>query len=104
MNSATVSATVSSHDDPAPESYRDRLCRLSETVSKTPGPHLVGIDECRVLIFPDEDSAPAARTWKKWQAAKFFRIHKIGRRVFGDPEEIRADLTRRFRVSAIAAK
>jgi hypothetical protein len=87
-----------------PESYHDKLTRLSEAIAAGPGPHLIGIDDCRVVIYPDEKSAPAERTWKKWHAARYFRSYKIGRRVFGDPEEIRADLSRRFKINAVEVR
>ena len=63
---------------------------------------LVGVETCRQMVFPDS-SGPAPRTFKKWMANRYFPVHKIGRRVFLDPEEVRAALSRRFRINAIDA-
>jgi hypothetical protein len=66
-------------------------------------PQLVGIEACRKIVFPDEDSAPGPRTFAKWMAARYFPVHKIGRRVFLDPEEVRRSLDRRFKINAATA-
>jgi hypothetical protein len=66
-------------------------------------PQLVGVEACRKIVFPDEDSAPAPRTFKKWMASRFFPVHRIGRRVFLDPVEVRSALSRRFRINAVDA-
>jgi hypothetical protein len=73
-------------------------------MNATPTAQLYGIDACRKIIFPDEATAPAERTFKKWMAARYFPVHKIGRRVFLDPEEVRAALSRRFRINAVEAR
>lgn len=64
---------------------------------------LVGVEKCLQIVFPDPESAPALRTFKGWMAARFFPVHKIGRRVFLDPEEVRAALSRRFKINAVEA-
>lgn len=61
---------------------------------------LVGTDRCREILFPDAASAPGKRTFAEWMARGYFPVHRIGRRVFLDPEEVRAALDRRFRVNA----
>jgi len=61
---------------------------------------LVGTDRCIELIFPDAESRPGKRTFKDWQAKGYFRFHKIGHRVFYNPNEVAEDLTRQFRVEA----
>ncbi|MCP5532274.1 MAG: hypothetical protein H7A49_03500 [Akkermansiaceae bacterium] len=61
---------------------------------------LVGIDKCLEIVFPDPDSAPAKRTFHQWMANRYFPVHKIGRRVFLDPVEVRAALDRRFKINA----
>jgi hypothetical protein len=71
--------------------------------STTHSPRLLGIEACRIDVFPDPASAPASRTFKKWMAARYFPVHKIGRRVFLDPEEVRRALDRRFKINAIDA-
>lgn len=62
---------------------------------------LVGTDRCMELVFPDPDSRPGKRTFLEWQYRGYFRHHKIGRRTFYNPEEVAADLARRFRIEAI---
>ncbi len=62
---------------------------------------LVGTERCIELVFPDPPSRPGKRTFLEWKARGYFRYHKIGRRVFYNPEEVAADLARRFRVEAI---
>lgn len=64
---------------------------------------LVGINRCREILFPDAASAPAIRTFHEWMARRYFPVHKIGRRVFLDPFEVRAALSRRFRINPIPA-
>ncbi len=64
---------------------------------------LVGVEACLKTVFPDEQSAPALRTFKGWMAARYFPVHKIGRRVFLDPAEVRAALSRRFKINAVDA-
>lgn len=67
-------------------------------------PQLVGIDACIEKVFPDKASAPAPRTFRKWMASRYFPVHKIGSRVFLDPEEVRSALSRRFKINAVEAK
>ncbi|MBP36535.1 MAG: hypothetical protein CMP31_13120 [Roseibacillus sp.] len=62
---------------------------------------LVGTDRCIEIVFPDDVSRPGKRTFLEWKAQGYFRYRKIGRRVFYNPEEVAADLARRFRVEAI---
>ncbi|RYD24155.1 MAG: hypothetical protein EOP88_01265 [Verrucomicrobiaceae bacterium] len=64
---------------------------------------LVGINRCREILFPDAASAPAIRTFNEWMARRYFPVHKIGRRVFLDPFEVRAALDRRFRINPTPA-
>lgn len=61
----------------------------------------VGLDECREAIFGTSNSAPSKRTWAEWRARKFFPILKVGKRVFCDPEAVRASLERRFKINPI---
>lgn len=64
--------------------------------------HLVGAQACIEIIFPDEDSRPSLRTFRQWQANRWLPHHKIGRRIFFDPEDVRIALSKRFRVEPIA--
>lgn len=61
---------------------------------------LVGINRCREILFPDTASAPGKRTFAEWMARGYFPVVKVGRRVFLDPEEVRASLDRRFKINA----
>ncbi len=61
---------------------------------------LVGAEECIAMLFPCESSRPGLRTFREWQARGHFPVHKIGRRTYFDPEEVRAALDRRFKVNA----
>ena len=61
---------------------------------------LVGAEACIAIVFPDEPSRPGLRTFREWQSRGYFPVHRIGRRTFFDPEEIRSALDRRFRVNA----
>ena len=62
---------------------------------------LVGVNKCREIVFPDPESAPGERTFHQWMANRYFPVHKIGRRVFLDPEEVRNALSRRFKIHAV---
>lgn len=53
---------------------------------------LVGAEDCIKIVFPCETSRPGLRTYREWQARGYFPFHKIGRRTFFDPEEVRAAL------------
>jgi hypothetical protein len=67
-------------------------------------PALVGIDACRSIVFPDPESAPGKRTFAEWMRRKYFPVYRIGKRVFLNPDEVRAALARRFKVEAVAAR
>ncbi len=61
---------------------------------------LIGAEDCIKFVFPCETSRPGLRTFREWQAKGFFPFHKIGRRTYFDPEEVRSALDRRFRINA----
>ncbi len=63
-------------------------------------PILVGAQKCLEILFPDEVSRPAIRTFREWQARGYFPYFKIGRRTFFNPVEVHAALARRFRIQA----
>lgn len=63
-------------------------------------PQLVGTETCRNIVFPDQASAPAKRTWQSWILKGYFPVYRIGRRVFLDPTQVRLALDRRFKISA----
>lgn len=65
---------------------------------------LVGVNRCREILFPDPESAPGKRTFNQWMANRYFPVHKIGRRVFLDPIEVRSALDRRFKINATPAQ
>lgn len=62
---------------------------------------LVGIERCLEVVFTDPASRPALRTFRGWQRNGYFRYQKIGRRVFYNPEQVAADLARRFEIKAV---
>jgi hypothetical protein len=64
---------------------------------------LLGAEACIASVFPHEDSRPGLRTFRQWQARGYFPYHKIGRRTFFDPEEVRSALDRRFKINAAEA-
>jgi len=64
-------------------------------------PQLVGASDCIQIVFPCENSRPALRTFREWQAKGFFPFVRVGRRTFFDPEDVRAALDRRFKVNAV---
>lgn len=66
---------------------------------------LVGVEKCREIVFPDcKESGPGKRTFNEWMANRYFPVHKIGRRVFLDPVEVRSALDRRFKINAVPSK
>lgn len=67
-------------------------------------PQLVGKERCLEMVFPDKDSAPSKRSFDLWIQRKYFPVHRIGRRVFIDPEECRAALSLRFKIDATPTK
>ena len=66
-------------------------------------PILVGAEKCLEILFPDMDSRPGIRTFREWQARRYFPHYKIGRRTFFDPVQVHAALSRRFTIHAIPA-
>lgn len=64
---------------------------------------LLGAAETIAAVFPGEKSRPALRTFREWQARGYLPVHKIGKRTFFDPAEVRRALDRRFRIEAKAA-
>lgn len=69
-------------------------------VTQTRLPQLVGPQDCLEILFPNTKSRPGLRTFRRWQARGYIPVHKIGRRTFFDPAQVREALDRRFRVVA----
>ena len=61
---------------------------------------LLGAAETIAAVFPGEKSRPALRTFREWQARGYFPVHKIGKRTFFDPNDVRRALDRRFKIEA----
>ena len=61
---------------------------------------LFGAEKTLEILFPDESSRPALRTWMDWKAKGYISHLKIGRRVFYDVEDCRAALEKRFTIKA----
>ncbi|MEK7953990.1 hypothetical protein [Luteolibacter soli] len=68
-------------------------------VASPDSPQLVGAEECIELIFPCEKSRPGLRTFRQWQAQGYIPVHRIGRRTYFDPVQVRAAIERRFRIA-----
>ncbi len=62
---------------------------------------LVGIKTVLQMVFPDEETRPGTRTFLDWRSKRYFPYHKIGGRVFYDPEQVRRALDKRFEIKAI---
>ena len=72
-------------------------------VTSTDSPQLVGAEECIEIIFPCAKSRPGLRTFRQWQAKGFIPVHRIGRRTYFDPAQVRAAIEHRFRVAPVEA-
>lgn len=66
----------------------------------TTSTQLLGAAETIAAVFPGEKSRPALRTFREWQARGYLPFHKIGKRTFFDPEDVRRALDRRFKIEA----
>ena len=64
-------------------------------------PMLVGAKACLKIIFKDDESRPSERTFRDWQRKGLIPHHKILRRVFFDPEQVRYALDRNFEMKAV---
>jgi hypothetical protein len=63
-------------------------------------PGLVGETALREIIWTDPSSRPSRRWFLELKAKGLVPFHRIGRRVFFDPTEVRAALDHQFRVNA----
>lgn len=61
---------------------------------------LLGVTACIEAVFTDAKSRPSVRTFRQWQKNRYFPFHKIGHRTFFDPDEVRAAISRRFKINA----
>ena len=59
---------------------------------------LVGARTALAIIFPDPQTRPSLRTWRKWQRQRLLPYIKVHRRVFFDVATCRAALDRDFGV------
>ena len=66
--------------------------------SPTTEKQLVGMKTCLELVFPDEKSRPCFRLFTGWKAKGFIPYHKVGKRVFMDPVQVRAALDKQFEI------
>jgi len=60
---------------------------------------LVGEERCRELVWPDEKSRPSRRWFLELKARGQLPYHRVGRRIFFDPDEVRKALDRQFKVN-----
>ena len=90
----------------------DSPCNMNNTTSNTQEsdthqnntpnePNLVGIKTCLEMVFKDEATRPGIRTFHDWKSKGYFPYHKIGKRIFLDPVQVRKALDKRFTVEAI---
>jgi hypothetical protein len=61
-------------------------------------PILVGAEKCLEILFPHEESRPSIRSFREWQARRYFPHIKIGRMTFFDPAKVHDALSRRFTI------
>ena len=66
-------------------------------------PILVGAEKCLEILFPDVESRHGIRTFREWQARRYYPHYKVGRRTFFDPSQVHAALARRFSIHARSA-
>lgn len=69
------------------------------TRNEEPVSGLVGEERCRKLVWPDRKSRPSSRWFLELKARGLIPFHRIGRRVFYDPAEVRRALDRQFKVN-----
>ena len=74
--------------------------QIPAPVDNSPAPisGLVGESALRAIIWPDTESRPSRRWFLELKARGLVPFHRIGRRVFFDPSEVRAALDHNFRV------
>jgi hypothetical protein len=73
--------------------YKDMPPDHGESTGK-----LMGAQGCLAEIWPNPQERPSFRKFKELQLHGFIPFHRIGRRVFFDPAEVRRALDRKFRV------
>jgi hypothetical protein len=69
------------------------------TTSQNTKKPLVGMQTCLELVFTDDETRPSFRTFNKWKAQGFLPYHKVGKRVFMDPVQVRAALDKQFQIN-----
>ena len=67
-------------------------------------PQLCGLDEGGIAVFGNGPEAPSKRLFAEWKAKGFYPSVKIGKRVFINPEDVKAALNRRFKVNAVEVR
>ena len=67
-------------------------------------PALVGLEEGRIAVFGNGPEAPSKRLFAEWKAKGFYPSVKIGKRVFVNPDDVRAALNRRFKINAVEVR
>lgn len=73
---------------------------LETRKSLSPPEGLVGEAALRAIIWPDPASRPSRRWFLGLKAKGMIPYHRIGRRIFYDPAEVRTALDHNFRVNA----
>jgi hypothetical protein len=76
------------------------FCRKFIVLPMNANTKLVSAEECIAAVFSGEKSRPALRTFREWQSRGYLPFHKIGKRTFFDPDDVRRALDRRFKIEA----
>jgi hypothetical protein len=63
---------------------------------------LVGIRTCLEIVFPDPKGRPSFRNFNEWKARGYIPYHKIGKRIFMCPQQVRAALDKQFEIQPSA--
>lgn len=67
-------------------------------------PALLGLEEGRIAVFGNGPEAPSKRLFDEWRARGFYPYVKVGKRVFLNAEDVKAALTRRFKINAVEVR
>ena len=75
-----------------PDQHSDEQARVEEHVCSRRARLLP------IIVFPDAATRPSFRLFNSWKAKGFLPFHKVGKRVFMDPEQVRLALDKQFLV------
>lgn len=61
---------------------------------------LVGAKACLEIIFVDESVRPSIRTLHDWRRKGYLPYHKIGKKIYFSPEQVKRAFDRNFEIKA----